>query len=104
MPFQAPGRWLVRIRLATIEDAFSAPTPTMRKVRVCTLTPEHMAVIRIPARPSPQSLARGKEAIWAALNESGWVATGEAMVRMHGAVTMLPFMGGFEVAVPIARR
>jgi hypothetical protein len=97
----APGRWLVQISLPSEYTRFSAPVPRNRKVRILLQPTETLATMRLSGRPDRRGLARGEAAILAAIVSSGWVAAGTSVLRLKVPLGLLPWTGGFEVAVPV---
>ncbi|HTB46690.1 MAG TPA: heme-binding protein [Acetobacteraceae bacterium] len=97
----APGTWLVRIGLPGVYAATAAPTPRSGKVRIMAQPSETLAIIRLSGHPEPQVFAQGEAAIMAALAGSAWVPAGPVMLRLHTPLGVLPWSGGFEVAVAV---
>jgi hypothetical protein len=101
---QAPGRWLIGVRLGKPGDPFAAPVPWEPKVKLLSRAPEMLAVVRVAGRPAHGSINAGDAIILNAIDGTDWIATGSPMIRLH-ARGPLPWRGsGFEVAVPVARR
>jgi SOUL heme-binding protein len=96
-----PGRWLVQIGLPGEHAPFAAPVPYNRKIRILPQSGETLAVMRLPGQPRTPAIARGGAAILAAIAGSGWIATGTPVLRLHVLPGLLPWFGGFEVAVPV---
>lgn len=99
---EARGRWRVGIRLADGELALASARNG--RVRVRASVSETLAVLRVPGRPTALAMQHAETAIRIALAPTRWEATGAAMLRLHSLPTMLPFLGRFEVAVPVAKR
>jgi len=97
-----PGTWTVQIGLAYADAASGAPSPRSGKVRLVHAPGETFAVMRVPGRPSPAACGRGESAIRAALDGTGWVASGRAMIRLPCAFGLLRWTDYFEVAIPVA--
>ena len=97
----APGRWLVSVGLPGVEDAFVAAVSRNGKVRICQAQPEAIAVARLSGRPTPQAILRGDAMIRAALAGTEWLSIGKPMIRMDAPPSILPFVGHFEVALPV---
>jgi hypothetical protein len=98
----APGRWLVQISLPSEYTQFSAPAPRNHKVRILAQPSETFATMRLSGRPNRPGIAKGEGAILAAIAGSGWAAAGTSVLRLHAPPGLLPWTGGFEVAVPVA--
>lgn len=101
---QAPGRWLIGVRLAKAGDALTAPAPCVPKVKLVSRESEMLAVVRVPGRPTHGSVAGGDAIILNAIDSTGWIATGSPMIRLHARGPLRWFASGFEVAVPVAPR
>jgi hypothetical protein len=65
---------------------------------------ELLGVIRVPGRPTPLAVRHAETAIRHAIAPTRWTATGGAMLRLHALPAVLPFLGRFEVAIPLAER
>jgi hypothetical protein len=101
---QAPGRWLIGVRLAKAGDAFTAPAPSAPKVKLVSREAEMLAVVRMAGRPAHRSVAGGDAIILNAIDSTDWIATGSPMIRLHARGPLRWFARGFEVAVPVALR
>jgi hypothetical protein len=97
----APGRWLVQISLPSEYTQFSAPAPCSHKVRILAQPTETFATMRLSGRPNRPGFAKGEAAILAAIAGSSWVVAGTSVLRLHAPLGLLPWTGGFEVAVPV---
>jgi len=96
-----PGRWLISVGLPTVHNALSAPEPSTTRVKIIHLESATLAIVRVAGPPSYQSVARGEEAILAAIAGPKWVAIGAATLRLHAPATILGFEISYEVAVPV---
>jgi hypothetical protein len=101
---EAAGRWRIHIALPGMDNDFAAATKRSGKVRLRALEPETLAVIRVPGRPTKVAIQHAETAIRHAIAPTRWAATGGAMLRLHALPAVLPFLGRFEVAVPVAER
>jgi hypothetical protein len=99
----APGTWAVQIGLPGVYAASAAPMPRSGKVRIMAQPSETLAIIRLTGRPRDAALARGEVAILAAIADSEWNACGPPMLRLHAPSGLLPWTGGFEVALPVTK-
>ncbi len=97
----APGTWLVQIGLPGVYAASAAPRPRCGKVRIMAQPSETLAIIRLTGRPRGDALARGEAGIRAAIAGSKWIASGPAALRLHEPPGLLPWTGGFEVAMAV---
>lgn len=99
---KAPGLWQVAVRLTAVDDVQMAPVPRARKIRIVAEEPSTWAVITQRGRPTEQAIARGERAIMDTIARSCWFATGKATIRIHAPSSVVPFVGSFEVAVPVS--
>jgi hypothetical protein len=98
-----PGRWHVQIRLPGVYTQFSAPMPRDSKIRIMMQPSETLAVVRLAGQPRPAARARGEAAVLSAIAGSGWIASGESECRLHAPPGLLPWTGGFEIALPVSQ-
>jgi len=98
----ALGTWLVRIGQPGVHAASATPMPCSGKVRIMAQPSEILAIIRLSGHPWPHGLTGGEAAIRATIAGSGWIACGPAMLRLNAPPGLLPWAGGFEVAIPVA--
>ena len=101
---KAPGLWQIAVRLAAVDDVRTAPAPRARKLRIVAQEPTMWAVVTRRGRPTDQAIQRAETVIMDTLARSYWFATGSATIRILGPVSVLPFVGSFEVAVPVFRQ
>jgi hypothetical protein len=101
---QAPGRWLIGVRLTEVADALAAPPPCAPKVKLVSRETETLAVVRVAGRPVHGSITGGDAIILNAIDDTDWIATGCPMIRLHARGPLAWFARGFEVAVPVAAR
>jgi hypothetical protein len=101
---RAPGLWLVAGRLAAVGNLRAAPVPRTRKIGIVVQQPSTWAVIGSLGRLAEQTKERAEAAIWAATSGTHWSVTGAATIRIGVRSLLLPFGGGFELAVPVGRR
>ncbi len=98
------GRWRIRVALSGVDGDLVAAAARNGRVRLRTLELETLAVIRVPGRPTPLAIRHAETAIRHAIAPTRWTATGGAMLRLHTLPAVLPFLGRFEVAVPVAEQ
>jgi hypothetical protein len=101
---QAPGRWLIGVRLAKFGDTLTAPAPCEPKVKLISRAPEMLAVVRVAGRPAHGSINAGDAIILNAIDGTDWIATGSPMIRLHVRGPLQWLGSSFEVAVPVAPR
>jgi hypothetical protein len=101
---ECAGRWWFRVALPGVDSDFVATSARNGKIRLRALESETLAVIRVPGRPTKLATQHAETAIRLALAATRWQPTGGAMLRLHTLPAALPFLGRFEVAVPVAER
>jgi SOUL heme-binding protein len=101
---EAPGRWLVRIGLSGPDSGILSPASRGGRVRIQPVASETVAVVRLTGRATTSSVERGAATILDSIATTPWTATGKPMVRLHAPISILPFTGHFEVAIPVTER
>ncbi|MEJ0015799.1 MAG: heme-binding protein [Acetobacteraceae bacterium] len=101
---EAAGRWRLRVAVPGLDSSFAATAPRNGKVRLRTLEPETLAVIRVSGRPTPLSIHHAETAIRQAIAGSLWEPMGPVVVRLHALPAILPFLSRYEVALPVTDR
>src|SRR5665213_3186858 len=71
---QAPGRWLIGVRLAKAGDAFTAPAPSAPKVKLVSREAEMLAIVRVAGCPTHDSITGGDAIILNAIDSTDWIA------------------------------
>lgn len=99
---EAPGRWRARIALPDVTNELAAVVARNGKIRVRAVAPETLAVVRLPGKPSSESMARGETVIRAAIGDTLWLPIGSAMIRLHTTPRSRALGGWFEVALPVS--
>jgi hypothetical protein len=100
----APGAWLVSVRLPAIQDAAAAPAPRASSTWIVPQDPAILAVAKVTGGPCEQAIARAEATVAAALEHTRWIASGPAIVRVHAPGSLLPFADTCELAVPVVER
>ena len=101
---ESAGRWWFRVALPSVDSDFVAISARNGKIRLRALESERLAVIRVSGRPTKLAIQHAETAIRLAIAPTRWHPTGGAMLRLHTLPAVLPFLGRFEVAVPVAER
>jgi SOUL heme-binding protein len=101
---EGAGRWWFRVASPSVDSEFAATSARNGKIRLRALESETLAVIRVPGRPTKLAIHHAETAIRLAIASTRWQPTGGAMLRLHTLPAVLPFLGRFEVAVPVAER
>jgi hypothetical protein len=101
---EAMGRWRIRVALPCVDTDLVATSGRSGRVNLRALESQTLAVIHVPGRPTPLALQHAETAIRHAIATTRWEATGAAMLRLHTLPAVLPFLGRFEVAVPVVER
>jgi hypothetical protein len=101
---EAPGRWSVHIGLSGSPDNIMSPASRGGRVRVRAVEPETVAVVGLRGRVTAGAVEHGAATIIESLATTPWKVTGKPMVRLQTPGSILPFVGRFEVAMPVAGR
>jgi SOUL heme-binding protein len=101
MTEEAPDRWLVRIGLRG-GDGIMSPASRGGRVRIIPMPAETLAVLRLLGSPKVGVVERGSRSILQSLADTQWIASGRSVVRLQAPPSALPFLGRFDVAVPVA--
>jgi hypothetical protein len=99
---KAPGLWQFSLRLTEMDDASAVPIPRARKVRVVRHEPTTYAAFVCRGRPFERVMQDAQLVIMDALARSPWFACGAPVIRFFAPNAILPFMGSFELAIPVA--
>lgn len=97
-------RWRIRAALPDGDAKVLASAPRKGSVRLHARNSETLAIIRVPGRPTPLAIRHAETAIRHAIAATRWQPTSGAMLRLHAPIPVLPFLGRFEVAVPVVER
>lgn len=101
---EVPDRWLVRIGLRGGPRGIMSPASRGGRVRILPVPAETVAVLRVAGQPKTNAVERAANSILASLANTGWVPSGGPVVRLQAPPSALPFLGRFEVAVPVAAK
>jgi len=96
-----PGTWSLQIGLPGVYDEFAAPVPRSGKVRIVAQPSETLAILRRSGQPHPRAQDRAAAAMLAVLADTNWRVAGPPMVRLHVPPGWLPWIGWFELAIPV---
>jgi hypothetical protein len=99
-----PRRWLISVRLATVDHPSNAPAPVAPELEVVAREAETLAVIEVAGRPTFGSITAGDEAVLEAIAKTQWIAAGAPRLRLSTPEAVLRFVGDFEIAVPVSLR
>jgi hypothetical protein len=97
-----PQLWRISVRL--VGDDAIAPAPHAPKVKLWSVPPGWLAVLRMAGSAVHGAVASGDARVLDAIANTDWVATGTPMIRLHASGPVQWVRGGFEVAVPVAPR
>ena len=98
------GRWRLCVALPGLDEAVAMASARNGKVRLHARHSKTLAVIRVPGRPTKLAIQHAETAIRTAIALSRWQPAGEPMLRLHTQPPVMPFLGRFEVAVPVVER
>jgi len=101
---EARGRWRVRLGIADADTGVALTSARNGRVRVCIAEATTLAVMRLPGRPTLLAMQHAETAIRHAIAATQWQVAGAAMLRLNALPNLLPFLGSFEVAVPVGER
>jgi hypothetical protein len=101
---ESMGRWRIHVALPGVDADFVAASGRDGRVRLRALVSQTLAVIRVPGRPTPLAIRHAETAIRHAIAPTRWTPTGGSMLRLHTLPAVLPYLGRFEVGVPVAER
>ena len=71
-----PRRWLISVRLATVDHPSNAPVPLAPELEVVAREAKTLAVIEVAGRPTFGSITGGDEAVLEAIANTQWIAAG----------------------------
>ena len=97
-----PRLWRISVRL--VGDDVIAPPPLAPKVKLWSVPPGWLAVLRMSGSATYGAVASGDARVLDAIGNTDWVATDIPMIRLHAFAPVQWVTGGFEVAVPVAPR
>jgi hypothetical protein len=95
-----PQLWRISVRM--VGDDVIAPAPRAPKVKLWSMPPGWLAIVRMSGRAIYSAVASGDARVLDAIANADWVATGTPMIRLQASGPMQWITGGFEVAVPVA--
>ena len=101
---EGPGRWRVRIGVADTDTDLALTSARNGRVRVSVAEARTIAVIRVPGPPTPLAMQQAEKSIRHAIAATRWEARGPAMLRLNALPNLLPFLGCFEMAVPVVEQ
>lgn len=93
--------WTIRFFMPSKWSMATLPTPDDEDVRLVTVPPETVAVLRFTGDRSPSAVARRAEKLVRTLHENGIEPAGEAVSWFYDPPWTLPFRRRNEVAIPI---
>jgi SOUL heme-binding protein len=100
---EARGRWVVRMGLIGLDEGIVSPASRGGRVRVVFTVPETVATLRVGGRATTGSVRCATARMLDLLETTPWTAIGEPFIRFQDALSVLPFLGYFEVAVPVSK-
>lgn len=110
-PWAAPNEdaaaapaWRIRFFMPARWTAESLPVPADPAISIATLPPETVAVLRFSGVPTPEAVARQRDALRRALADSPWRAEGPLQDWFYDPPWTLPAARRNEVAVRVVPR
>jgi SOUL heme-binding protein len=98
------GRWRVRIGIANTDTDLALTSARSGKVRVCVSEAKTIAVISVRGLPTAAAMQHAEADIRHAIATTRWEAAGPAMLRLDALPKLMPFLGRFEIAMPVVER
>lgn len=97
-----PTGWRIRFFMPADYTLQTLPVPNDPQVRLATVPPETMAVLRFSGSPTPQAVAAKTSDLVAALEGTAWRPTGAPVAWFYDPPWTLPPLRRNEVAVPVS--
>jgi hypothetical protein len=101
---QSPGAdrgWVIRFFMPSKWTVEALPTPTDDQVRLVTVPPETVAVLRFSGDRGPKAVAARTSELAKTLQDNGIEPVGEANAWFYDPPWTLPFRRRNEIAVPV---
>lgn len=97
-----PGKWRIRFFMPASYTLATLPVPNDGRVRLATVPPETMAVLRFSGVPGPEAVAAKNSELVAALEGSKWRPAGAPVAWFYDPPWTLPPLRRNEVAIPVS--
>ncbi len=97
----ASGGWVIRFFMPEKWTMETLPVPNDDQVRLVTVPPETVAVLRFTGDRSPKAVAARTEELLKALRDNHVQPSGEAQAWFYDPPWTLPFRRRNEIAIPV---
>jgi SOUL heme-binding protein len=98
------SQWTIRFYLPAGMTETAAPKPLDPSVRIVSVPPDSMAVLRFSGSPTPEAVASEGAQLILALRGSSWVEEGYPVAWFYDPPWTLPPLRRNEVAVEVRRQ
>jgi hypothetical protein len=98
------NQWAIRFFLPAGMTEATAPRPLDPSVRIITVPPASMAVLRFSGSPTPEAVASEDAQLLEALRGSRWMAEGNPVSWFYDPPWTIPPLRRNEVAVEVKRQ
>ncbi len=98
------NQWAIRFYLPAGTTEGTAPSPLDPSVRIITVPPTSMAVLRFAGSPTSEAVASEDAQLLEALRGSRWMAEGNPVSWFYDPPWTIPPLRRNEVAVEVKRR
>lgn len=95
------GDWVIRFYMPARWTMAELPSPDDDRVRLVTVPPETVAVLKFSGSRDAQAVATHVEQLQNTLRAYGFEATGDATAWFYDPPWTLPFLRRNEVAIPV---
>jgi hypothetical protein len=98
------NHWAIRFYLPAGMTEATAPKPLEPSVRIITVPPASMAVLRFSGSPTPEAVASEDTQLLETLRGSSWMAQGDPVTWFYDPPWTIPPLRRNEVAVEVRRQ
>ncbi|MGI9163759.1 MAG: SOUL family heme-binding protein [Mycobacterium sp.] len=97
----ADGRWVIRFFMPSEHSLDSLPTPNDDRVRLVSVAPERVAVLRYAGLPNPRAVAAKAEELLKTLRDNRIEPAGDPLSWFYDPPWTLPFLRRNEAVVSL---
>lgn len=97
----ANGDWTVRFFMPTDYTLATLPAPNDKLIRLTTVPPEKLAVLRFTGATGADAVAARQTELSLALATTNWRPAGEKLAWFYDPPWTIPFLRRNEVAIPV---
>ena len=95
------GQWVIRFFMPSEYTAATLPVPNDSAIRITTIPPETVAVIRFSGSRSAAAVEKKRAELRAALAQTRWVANGDPVDLFYDPPWTMPALRRNEVSVSV---